>query len=466
MPDRPAITTAEQLAAFLKRYGKTGGILSVSGRLTWAELVEEAACRASSRRESCQGELIGMFGIPTLNTIREIFTAWASGSVPVLLNNHMPIETAVEQCRRIGCRFFVGDTQSADLEVIAPKARVQPLLHSRSDWASILFTSGSTGEPKACVNSFSNHFYSALGANENMPLEPADRWLLSLPLFHVGGLGVLFRTMLAGASVVIPPEPSLSASLDFAEPTHLSLVHTQLYRLMQDSATVDFLRRYRGILLGGSAFPDALIRQAVDEGIIIHTSYGSTEMSSQITATPRGASLAELLTCGRLLPYRSLHFTQDGEILVSGKTLFLGYWDGETLTRPENEGFFSTGDLGRLDENGNLLIYGRRDNLFKAGGENISPEEIERLLLRIEDVAEAIVVPIPDPEYGALPVAFIRTFSGKPANRLDLTSLRRTLPGLKIPRRVWDLPADQGRLKPSRSELSRLAEKLLLQEKA
>ncbi|MDZ7346245.1 MAG: AMP-binding protein, partial [candidate division KSB1 bacterium] len=365
-----------------------------------------------------------------------------------------------------GCRFFVGDTQSADLEVIAPKARVQPLLHSRSDWASILFTSGSTGEPKACVNSFSNHFYSALGANENMPLEPADRWLLSLPLFHVGGLGVLFRTMLSGASVVIPPEPSLSASLDFTEPTHLSLVHTQLYRLLQDSARLASLRRYRGILLGGSAFPEPLIRQAVEERLCIHTSYGSTEMSSQITATPPRASLEELLTSGRLLRYRNLWFAEDGEIHVSGKTLFLGYWNGETLTRPEKEGGFPTGDLGFLDEGGNLLIKGRKDNLFIAGGENISPEEIERHLIQLKDVAEAVVVPIPDPEYGALPAAFIRTLSGAPAHRVDLTPIRRSLPGLKIPRRVWDLPADPGRLKPSRSELRNLAEKLLLQERA
>ncbi|MDZ7316423.1 MAG: AMP-binding protein, partial [candidate division KSB1 bacterium] len=217
MPRIKPITTAEELAIFLRRRGGLGGVLSAAGRMSWAELINEAVHKAEDLQPQVKGELIGLSGEPSLETIRKIFTVWAAGAIPVLLNHRLPYEPALEQCRRSGCRFFYGPGEkSPELLSFQPKAR--SIAQDRSQWATILFTTGSTGEPKACVHTFRNHFYSALGANENMPLTAGDRWLLSLPLFHVGGLGVLFRTMLSGASVVIPPEPSLSASLDFTEP--------------------------------------------------------------------------------------------------------------------------------------------------------------------------------------------------------------------------------------------------------
>ncbi|MDQ3864187.1 MAG: AMP-binding protein, partial [Actinomycetota bacterium] len=124
--------------------------------------------------------------------------------------------------------------------------------------------------------------------------------------------------------------------------------------------------------------------------------------------------------------------SERGEILVRGETLFAGYVEGEELDRPlDAGGWFHTGDLGELDENGYLRVRGRMDNLFISGGENIQPEEIEEALCRLEGIHEAVVVPVPDEEFGARPVAFVRTDDGELE---DLArKLEPVLPRFKIP---------------------------------
>ena len=130
-------------------------------------------------------------------------------------------------------------------------------------------------------------------------------------------------------------------------------------------------------------------------------------MSSQATASRPGDPPEALRTAGRPLAFRELSVAADGEILVRGRTLFRGYVE-ETGIRPARDasGWFHTGDLGRLDADGRLVVSGRRDTMFISGGENIHPEEIEREILRFPGVLEAIVAPVPDPEFGARPGGF------------------------------------------------------------
>ena len=187
------------------------------------------------------------------------------------------------------------------------------------------------------------------------------------------------------------------------------------------------------------------------------TSYGLTEMASQVTTTPPGASKEQLRTAGRALPYREIRVSTEGEILVRGKTLFAGYLRNGGLDRPlDEDGWFHTGDLGELDDGGNLRPTGRRDNLFVSGGENVQPEEIEAALLRLSGVEEAVVVPVPDPEFGARPVAFVRT-SGVPADLAQ--ELGRSLPRFKVPGEFhgWE---GAGGMKPDRVALEERARRI------
>ncbi len=331
--------------------------------------------------------------------------------------------------------------------------------------ATIIFTSGSSGLPKAALHSFANHYYSALGANENISLNPGDRWLLTLPLYHVGGIGVVFRCLLAGAAVVIPDrgEP-LGAAMGRFAATHISLVATQLRRLLNEGTSRAVAAGLKAVLLGGSAVSPELIRQAHKRGFPICLSYGLTEMASQVTTTHPGDPLERCLTSGKGLSHREVRISREGEIYVRGKTLFKGYVDKTRCISPKDtKGWFHTSDLGSLDSHGYLSVTGRKDNLFISGGENIQPEEIEKILCRLEDVEQALVVPVPDTEFGHRPAAFVQTRGGRPIQAPAYVSfLEERLPRFKIP--VWFFPWPEALkpagLKPSRKSFAALAEKL------
>ncbi len=326
--------------------------------------------------------------------------------------------------------------------------------------ATVIFTSGSTGTPKAALHTFENHWSSALGANRNIPLRPGDRWLLSLPPWHVGGLAIVFRCLLGGAAIAIKgrDEP-LADAISALGATHVSLVATQLFRLLREKRGRAALSRLKAVLLGGGPAPAALIEDTLRAGVRIVTSYGSTEMSSQATASRPGDPPETLETAGRPLAFREIAIAADGEILMRGRTLFRGYIE-ETGISPARDaaGWFHSGDLGRLDADGRLSVMGRRDTMFISGGENIHPEEIEREILRFPGMLEAIVVPVPDPEFGARPVAFLRTSGGVLPASADLDQfLRQTLPGFKLPQRYLRWPEIEDGMKPDRRAFAGLA---------
>ena len=202
-------------------------------------------------------------------------------------------------------------------------------------WATLVFTSGSSGPFKAAVHSLGNHYYSARGSYRNISLEENDCWLLELPLHHVSGLAIVFRSIFSGASIAL--------DRSIKEITHLSMVSVQLGRAIQNNESLNF--KPKAILLGGSAVFTSLIEQAVERGWPVSMSYGLTEMTSQVTATP--ALLQVHSTSGRVLQHRELKVGTDNEIYVRRQTLFQGYWDGNKVTLPTDaEGWLATGDLG------------------------------------------------------------------------------------------------------------------------
>jgi o-succinylbenzoate---CoA ligase len=372
--------------------------------------------------------------------------------------------------QRAGCSALISaDEKLSDsvggIEVLDPQALLaggeekekvpEPLEIPLGRPATVVFTSGSTGTPKAALHTFGNHYFSAVGSNANIALAPGDRWLHSLPLYHVGGLSIVFRCLISGAAIALPePDAPLGRSISGLRATHVSLVSTQLLRLLREDAALEGLK---AVLMGGGPIPGDLVDEALARGLPVHTSYGLTEMASQVTTTAPGAATEELRTAGRVLPHREVSVSGEGEIRVRGQTLFAGYVEGEKTVRPAGAGgWFRTGDLGRLDGAGRLRVLGRRDNLFVSGGENVRPEEIEEAILRIPGVEETVVVPVADPEYGARPVAFVR-LSGETE---DLArALEPVLPRFKIPKdfHVWE---GAGGMKPDRPALKERANRL------
>ncbi|MFQ5454557.1 MAG: AMP-binding protein [Candidatus Zixiibacteriota bacterium] len=261
--------------------------------------------------------------------------------------------------------------------------------------------------------------------------------------------------------MVIPASgESLITSIKKYKITHLSIVSIQLQRLLNEPDIKETAGYLKAVLLGGSAFSEKLINQAYDLNLKLYTTYGLTEMASQVTTTTAGDSKEKKLTSGKLLKHREIKINNSGEILVRGKTLFKGYFHQRKLITPfDDEGWLATSDLGNIDSDGYLTVTGRKDNMFISGGENIHPEEIEQVLTCSDNIETAIVVPVSDNEYGFRPVAFIRYKDKKTKfNSNDLN-----LPHYKIPIRFFDLAADllNNSLKPNRKRLQELAEKLI-----
>ena len=393
-----------------------------------------------------------------------------AGHVACPVSDHLPPRGAAQLLGKAACSALISEDEQllqkagADLYELKPENLLEVARHRTEPTdiplersATIIFTSGSTGVPKAALHTFGNHYYNALGSNANITLRPGDRWLHTLPLYHVGGLSILFRCLLAKATVALPePGDPLGEAIAGPAATHVSLVSTQLSRLLREDADLGGLE---AVLMGGGPVPPSLVDEALARGLPLHTSYGLTEMASQVTTTPPDASIEELRTAGRVLPNREVSISERGEIMVRGETLFAGYVEGEELDRPLNqEGWFHTGDLGELGEDGYLRVGGRIDNLFISGGENIQPEEIEEALCRLEGVDEAVVVPVPDEEFGARPVAFVRTDGGV----RDLSGeLESDLPRFKIPiaYHLWTEEARRG-MKVDRAALGKRALRL------
>lgn len=280
--------------------------------------------------------------------------------------------------------------------------------------ATCLQTSGTTGKPKFALHTFENHYTNASHPHPLLKLSSSDRWLLSLPLNHVGGLAILFRSFVSGMEVTLENDERV---------THLSFVPTQLKRYLQNPRPYPKLK---AIVLGGAPIPLELCKEAYRRGLPLFLTYGMTEMCSQIATQPFHPATG--VTFGPPLPHREVKIAPDGEIWVRGKTLFAGYLD-----RPScfEGGWFPTRDLGEMTAHG-LRIHGRKDRMIISGGENIHLEEIERCLMNLPEVLEAKVTARKDEEFGQRPMAEITVAKAIPIEEIR-ERLSQELPRFKIP---------------------------------
>lgn len=446
-----------------QRYGHSPAIIrggQVIGYREFRAMVLSLANKLQSE-DIGKGERIGILAPNSVEYILLLMALWYIGAVAVPLNPRWPKSQIEAALRKIECSSIIITHRLAQtyrfgvlhwrcLEDLF-ETSVENRGHISSGQglppeqeADIMFTSGSAGSPKAVLHTLGNHYFSALGSNQNIRVGSGDAWLLALPLYHVGGMAILFRSVLGGASVVVPVQgTSLEESLDDDRVTHVSLVAAQLYRLLK-VGQVTRLQKMKAILLGGGAIPENLIREAVGKKLPVFTSYGSSEMTSQITTTRPGDVGPKLLTSGKVLPYREVKIDDKGEILVKGKTLFKGYVNPDKMIEScTADGWFPTGDLGQLDQDGYLVVTGRKDNMFISGGENIQPEEIEKWINRLRGVERSIVVPVEHPEFGKRPVAFVKFEKRQIMNVKKLNEyLRTVLPGFKIPNQLFPWPSE------------------------
>lgn len=300
---------------------------------------------------------------------------------------------------------------------------------------TVMYTSGTTGVPKGVKLTYNNHFASAIGSVLNLGLSEHDRWLVSVPLFHISGLSVVMRSVIYGMPIVLhekfDPE-RMNAAIMEQGVTVVSVVSHMLGRMIDALGDSVYPDAFRGMLLGGGPAPLPLLERCAAKGIPVFQTYGMTETASQIVTLQPEYMLSKLGSAGKPLFQAELKIMEDGkempphvpgEIVVRGPNVTAGY-----LNRPEataesvRQGWLHTGDVGYVDEEGFLYVLDRRKDMFISGGENIYPAEIESVLAGHPAVLEAGVTGMDDEKWGKSPAAFICLRPGFALTGQDVTA--------------------------------------------
>jgi O-succinylbenzoic acid--CoA ligase len=395
--------------------------------MTYAELEAEATWVA--RRLAAMGVRRGSTAALTMHPRREqVVLIHALMKVGAVL---LPLGTRLSDAEHAA----IIAAEEASVDLVDPGQLTQteadlPLLgeHDMDDIAARVLTSGSSGAPRPVGLSYGNFLWNAVGSAFNIGVDPRDRWLCCLPLSHISGLGIVMRSVIYGTTAVIHDDfdtERVAAALADDEISVVSLVTTMLVRLLEAGAD---LSGPRAILVGGGPVPEEPLEEAIGRGATVVQTYGLTESCSQVSTLAPEDAKRKLGSAGRPLLTTHLRI-QDGEILVQGPTVAPGLADAD--------GWLHTGDLGRIDEEGFLYVEDRIDDMIVSGGENIVPAEVEQVLLRHPEVADAAVVGREDPEWQQAVTAIVVLAEGSSATPDELRRhCAESLAGFKVPKRV------------------------------
>jgi O-succinylbenzoic acid--CoA ligase len=286
--------------------------------------------------------------------------------------------------------------------------------------ATIIYTSGTTGKPKGAMITYDHHLNAAMMSAFRLGLDEHEVWLTAMPLFHVGGQGVLMRSVIYGTTAYLLErfdEQVFNCLLNDGKATLVSVVPAMLSRMFQEQGH-GYHERLRCVLLGGGPVSMPLLAQAKERGVPVSQTYGMTETNAQFTTLSPRDSMRKFGSAGKPLSQNELCILDEkgqvlpqntpGEIVVRGPTVIDGYYQNEEATRESFfDGWFHTGDLGYVDEEGYLYVLDRKHDLIVSGGENVYPAEVESVLLAFEGVKEVGVVAKADARYDQVPIAFV-----------------------------------------------------------
>jgi O-succinylbenzoic acid--CoA ligase len=400
--------------------------------VTFADLDRrvDAACGGLQRLGAQAGQHVGLRAPNSVGFVVAVHALMRIGAVLVPINTRLTAPEVAWQRADADLRLVLGEDDLAAHEA-PPPARDFDLaaLHS------IVYTSGTTGRPKGAQLTYGNHWWSAIASALNLGNLATDRWLACLPLFHVGGLAILLRSVIYGIPAVVHTrfDPAcVNQAIDRDGITIISVVSTMLERMLAERGEQPYPSTLRCLLLGGGPAPLPLLERALRLGVPVVQSYGLTEAASQVATLAPEDARRKVGSAGKPLMGTRLRIEPDGEILVSGPTVSPGY-----LHQAPHAGWLHTGDLGYLDDEGYLYVLDRRDDLIVSGGENVYPAEVEAVLLAHPAVEEAGVFGVPDAEWGQSVSAAVRLKLRQTVSTDELLAFcRERLASYKVPKRL------------------------------
>jgi O-succinylbenzoic acid--CoA ligase len=400
------------------------------GTVTYAELEELSARTASS--------LVRMFSLTPgtrlgvavtgrpLSAIAAMWAAWRMGAAVMPLDPRLPelSRGASPLVRRHRLSEIVSHVDPG------PSPWQGEVVPGPDDLHSMIMTSGSASGRKAVLLTNRNVAAAVEASRERLHNGPDDRWLLCLPLFHVGGLSILWRSAASGGAAVVHAAfdaAAAAAALRSGEATIASFVPTMLRRMLD--ADPGPYENVKAVLIGGAPASRGLLERGLDAGLPVLATYGMTEAASQIATVVPGEERASLGTVGPPLAGFHVAVDDDGAVSVDGPAVSPGY-DGE----PGRAGPLRTSDLGHFDDHGRLVVRGRSDDVIITGGENVHPHEVEQTLRSHPAVVDCVVYGLPDADWGVAVSATVAV--SRPVSDGDLMAfLAARLAPFQVPKR-------------------------------
>jgi O-succinylbenzoic acid--CoA ligase len=400
------------ISAAARAAGDTVALEYDGTRYTFAEL----AARAHEGKAMLRGSqrVVPLLASNTLQAVLALY-ALLDARMPVLLLH--PKATAAEHAAEI-----------------AAAERAAPSLPA--DAAVILHTSGTTARPRGVVLTRSALLTSAHASASNLGWQPDDCWLAAMPIARIGGLSILTRCLIARRRVALFSAfdaEQLPAWIAQTRATLVSLVPTMLALVFERHPAWTTPPFVRAVLVGGAAASPRLLGEATRRSVPVVITYGCTETSSQIVATPYACRFAAADSgVGRALAGADVRVV-DGRIEARGAMRMAGYLGEQPLAA---DAWFDTGDLGEFDSAGNLHLLARRHDLIVTGGDNVAPLEVERALEALPGIRAAAVFGVPDETWGEIVAAVVVAGAAPPTDAALRGHLDAQLARHKRPRQI------------------------------
>jgi acyl-CoA synthetase (AMP-forming)/AMP-acid ligase II len=432
---------ARRLAAGLRRRGVQAGAVVALQLPNWMEAA--VSFWASAFLGAVVVPIVHFYGRKELGHI----LTTAKPKVFLTVEEFGRMRFQPDLCADVPIVGLVGDSSFTDLLDEPPLEGTVPA--DPAGPALIAFTSGTTRDPKGVVHSHQTLVFETRQLLSNYP-PGRGRQLTATPVGHfIGMVGAFLIPVLEGSPIDLCDVWDPGKVLRLMETEDLSIGGGPPYfvtSLLDHPECTDAHRsRFSTVGLGGSTVPAAVTRRLADLGMFVYRSYGSTEHPSITGSAPSAPEHKRLYTDGNPRPGVEIKLTEDGEILSRGPDLCLGYVD-EAMTAKafDAEGWYHTGDVGVLDEDGYLTITDRKSDVIIRGGENISALEVEEVLLAMPQVAEAVVVAAPDARLGERVAAVLRIRAGASMPTLDDVRAHFERAGVarqKWPEELHEVPA-------------------------